>query len=767
MEVFISMLRKISRIVVFFCALALVTVGTALAAAPAGSLFAVPKTGIDGVERWGYMDGTGKVVIECMYAAAEPFDESGVAAVYDDAGRAALIDAQGKVLTGWQTAPQSIEYENGIAAFRYTDRTIFFTSSGVRIGEYPGAIGFPVNERVCVKTGEGKDARYGYVDLSGTSVIAPVYLEAGQFSGGRALVRDLQGNCHLIGTDGRELAALPAGADPATLTIYNDCVIILYNRADKYALYSVEDMRFATSYSYDEILPFHEDRAMARVGTDWGLLTVVGTEAVKPTYPYMSYMGDGLYAVRGVDAGASVIDHNGKEVYRTDTYAGGFQTFRYGISWHGTADGDVVFFNASGSLKKTVSGIETPEIVAETVAKVYKDGITQYINIYNGRTLYNNVRAYDLEGGIHVTTETYEKYLGMQEDGTEYGWYIEYPRLSGMKNEAVETRINDSIRAFFTAGPSGQSGRIALTATYGMSVEGGVLVVWASGVSDLGEAATIWDTSIGLDLNTGARYTAEKDLFNDKLLEVTGKLLPQSAPYYGSPRMDKDGVTFFRDYPATGTAQPYTESMHLTFDQLAEAINFDGACYRTLTGFKGTVYDDVPYSHWAFDYVAEVSSKGLMTGDERGFRPGSPILTSEVCASVARVLELPGGTMPGVDASKWYADELGAVYEAGLLDGFDVYWFNPDAVMTRADAMQLLANVLTYQGRAGTEMSANEVMSNISYFPDAERVPANRRRAAAICVRAGLVQGDENGLRPDDAFTRAEFAKIVLSIAEN
>ena len=104
------MLRKISRIVVFFCALALVTVGTALAAAPAGSLFAVPKTGIDGVERWGYMDGTGKVVIECMYAAAEPFDESGVAAVYDDAGRAALIDAQGKVLTGWQTAPQSIEY---------------------------------------------------------------------------------------------------------------------------------------------------------------------------------------------------------------------------------------------------------------------------------------------------------------------------------------------------------------------------------------------------------------------------------------------------------------------------------------------------------------------------------------------------------------------------------------------------------------------------------------------------------------------------------
>ena len=41
-----------------------------------------------------------------------------------------------------------------------------------------------------------------------------------------------------------------------------------------------------------------------------------------------------------------------------------------------------------------------------------------------------------------------------------------------------------------------------------------------------------------------------------------------------------------------------------------------------------------------------------------------------------------------------------------------------------------------------------------------------RRRAAAVCVRAGVVQGDENGLRPADAFTRAEFAKILLTIAD-
>ena len=70
---------------------ALLTVGSAWAAAPAGSLFAVPQTGIDGIERWGYMNESGKGVIECAYAAAEPFAASGVAAVYYSTGPPALF----------------------------------------------------------------------------------------------------------------------------------------------------------------------------------------------------------------------------------------------------------------------------------------------------------------------------------------------------------------------------------------------------------------------------------------------------------------------------------------------------------------------------------------------------------------------------------------------------------------------------------------------------------------------------------------------------
>ena len=761
------MFRKMSRTAVCICAVFLVCIGKALAAAPAGSLFAVPQTGMDGVERWGYMNENGKIVIDCIYSIAEPFDVSGVAVVYNSAGEAALIDADGENLTGWQRAPQSVEYENSVAAFRYLDRTIYFDANGSRIGEYPGAVGFPRDDRVCVRTGEGERARYGYVDIEGNSVIAPVYLEAGQFADGKALVRDLKNNCHLIGRDGKEVAALPSGTDPAVLKIYENGAIILRNQSGQYALYSVKEKRFLASYSYQEIKPFTDSRAMMRVGTNWGLLNPSGEEVLKPTYPYMSYLGSGLYAVRGVDTGAAVIDENGKVVYRTETYAGGFEKFRYGISWHGTENGDIVFFNANGGLQKTVHGIETPQIVASTVAKVQRDGRTQYMNIFSGRILYENIRKYKLEDGIEVTTEVYEKYLGMNPDGTECGWYIEYPKLSGMKDETVQTRINTTLRDFFTTGPSGQANsKTALTATYGLSVENQVLVVWANGVSDVGKAATVWNPSIGVDLHTGARYTVTPDLLNDKMYDVIIRLLPQAAPFYGSPRMDKDGVTFFRFYEAVGTAQPYTQSMHFTFDELAEAVNVDSACYRALTKFRGVVYPDVPYTHWAFPYIAEVGERGFMTGDGTGFRPNDPIRTAEVAVAVSRVLKLPEGEMPGVSADKWYAGELGAIFEAGLLTGFDVYWMNPEAVMTRADAIQLLANVLAYQKRDGGEMQPEEVMRHLARFPDAEEIPEDRRRAAAICVRAHLLQGDENGLRPADSFTRAEFSKILLSIVK-
>ena len=411
--------------------------------------------------------------------------------------------------------------------------------------------------------------------------IEPQYLAAGGFRDGRALVQTERGDYAVINTRGQVLRELPEGTTPTALDIYDDHIVILEMQG-KYALYSLDNMQFATSFSYDEILPFDRRAARCRVGNLWGLITASGSVVIEPTYPYLSYMGEGVYAARGTDPGAAAVSETGKVLYSTGTYVGGFQTFAHGYSWHGRLDGSVVFFNTIGTIAQPVSGADDPQVMTAKVARVTRDGVDSYIDIRSGQTIYSNDRSYDLGNGMELSAETYEKYLGMRRDGTEYGYHVEYPQLSGHSSEAVQAKINDKIRSFFVSGPSGEQER-SLDVTFGFSVEGRVLVVWANGVSGLDTSAVIWNDSIGLDLVTGDCYTAYDSLFHSGAAVVLSGLLPEGAPYYAYPRIDSEGVTFFRNHPAERGALPYAESVHLTFQELAGAVDFSGSCYRALT----------------------------------------------------------------------------------------------------------------------------------------------------------------------------------------
>ena len=51
----------------------------------------------EGVGRWGYVDGTGRLVIECRYADARSFDD-GLAAVQEPEGLWGYIDTAGRAV---------------------------------------------------------------------------------------------------------------------------------------------------------------------------------------------------------------------------------------------------------------------------------------------------------------------------------------------------------------------------------------------------------------------------------------------------------------------------------------------------------------------------------------------------------------------------------------------------------------------------------------------------------------------------------------------
>ncbi len=773
----------------------------AYAATPA-AVFPAPSTDEAGVTQWGYLDDEGGQVTSFIYTTASEFDDTGLAVVTNAAGQVSLIGQNGKRLTGWLDPPENISSDGVYKALDYGGFIDYYDNTGHLAGSIEGAVGFPGDGLVVTVDPDGL---YGYTALlpdqipepegaetgEGTSetdetvetpaepsdkdgepaeeapppdndpyAIAPQYQAAGAFRKGRALVQLNGGSYAVINTRGQVLKQLPEGAAPKSLDIYADTAVILEMQG-KYALYSLDTMQFATSFSYDDILPFDRNAARCRVDNLWGLLTPSGSVVLEPQYPYLSYMGEGVYAARGTDPGAAAVGETGGILYTTDTYVGGFQTFSHGLSWHGDLAGNVVFFNARGTAAKPMQGVDNPQVLTSTVARVTRDDADCYVDIYSGETLYSNTRSYDLPGGLRITSEVYEKYLGLRADGTEYGYHVEYPQLSGLGDEAVQAVINDTIRSFFVSGPYGTQDR-SLDATFGFSVEGDVLVVWANGVSGLDLSAVVWNDSIGLDLRTGAAYTVYDSLLPGSMLPALTKLVPGDPPYLESPRMDADGITFFRSYPAKNGAEPYAESVWLSYEELASVIDFDSACYRALSGFQGVIFSDVGYGHWAFDAIAEVARQGWMKGNTDGrFLPNGEMTMAEAVATVGRMLGLTGGVMPMVEPSAWYAGEAGGLYEAGLLEGFQEPWLLLPQPMPREDAMQLIANALLRQGA----QPAGDGAGLLAGFPDSPQLSPSRRAAAALCVQEGIVSGGGGGLRPGDVFTRAEFAQILQNFA--
>ena len=462
-----------------------------VSAAAAGTIFPAEYTDIDGVTRAGYLDEDGMTVLPFAYAQAGDFADCGLAAVENEQWQTAVIDRTGKIVIAYTDSPVSVDFSDTMVAYRYTDHSVYYATDGKRIGSYPGAVGFFEDGLLLCRNAQ--TGRYSFVKEDGTAAFAAEYAAAGAFSDGLALVRSLSGVYLVIDTDGATKATLDAGADPAYYTVYGGDTVVMTNGTNS-ALYSISKGEYLTDFLYKTISEFRDGAAMVRQINRWGLIGTNGKLLTAPTYYYLSYMGDGLYAARSEDGSASAVDANGNIAYRTMSYVGGFNELRYGLSWHGMADGSLIFFKKNGGYFASLKNAENPTLLSENVVRVTQDETTKYINLSTGRTLLAQAASFDLGSGITAKTVHYEKFMGYQSDGTEHGWDVCFPEISGLADAKVQKSINDDIRSFFLKGPSVTAEYEALEGTYGASVEGSVLVVWANCVSGRGAGSSVWNT---------------------------------------------------------------------------------------------------------------------------------------------------------------------------------------------------------------------------------------------------------------------------------
>ena len=413
------------------------------AAGAVGNIFPASRTDIDGVTRSGYLDEEGRAVLPFAYASAGEFAPCGLAAVEDEKWQTAVIDREGKLIVDYTESPVSVDFSDSMIAYRYADHSVYYTLSGTKLGSYPGAEGFFENGLLLCRNAQ--TGRYSFVKEDGTAAFAAEYAAAGAFSDGLALVRGLNGAYLVIDTTGATKATLDAGADPVYYTVYGGDTVVMTNGTNS-ALYSISKGEYLTDFLYKTISEFRDGAAMVRQINRWGLIGTNGKLLTAPAYYYLSYMGDGLYAARSEDGSASAVDANGNIAYRTMSYVGGFNELRYGLSWHGMADGSLIFFKKNGGYFASLKNAENPTLLSENVVRVTQDETTKYINLSTGRTLLAQAASFDLGSGITAKTVHYEKFMGYQSDGAEHGWNVDFPEISGLADAKVQKSINDDIR---------------------------------------------------------------------------------------------------------------------------------------------------------------------------------------------------------------------------------------------------------------------------------------------------------------------------------
>ncbi|MGE5704910.1 MAG: Ig-like domain-containing protein [Clostridia bacterium] len=116
------------------------------------------------------------------------------------------------------------------------------------------------------------------------------------------------------------------------------------------------------------------------------------------------------------------------------------------------------------------------------------------------------------------------------------------------------------------------------------------------------------------------------------------------------------------------------------------------------TSAAGSFFD-VADHNWAADAIKRANEAGLMNGYANGmFNPGGGITRAEMAAIVYKYLGLSGNGMPNnfsdVSADNWATPIIAAVSEAGLMSGYPDGTFQPQKILTRAEAVAIINRLL-------------------------------------------------------------------------
>lgn len=177
---------------------------------------------------------------------------------------------------------------------------------------------------------------------------------------------------------------------------------------------------------------------------------------------------------------------------------------------------------------------------------------------------------------------------------------------------------------------------------------------------------------------------------------------------------------------------------------------------------NGDFFLDVPTSHWAYQYIKEMTNRGILSGyNENEFGPEDNITRAQFAAIMCRAASLDTDNVSAtsyvdVAPSDWFAQyvETAKYYLSGYIsDGKKYYKPNENAV--REDIAVALVKL---KGYSTTDYNEEELKAK---FTDWQSISQDARKYIYSAIKNSLISGyEDNTFRGQASITRAEAATL-------
>ncbi|MBF4693092.1 fibronectin type III domain-containing protein [Fusibacter ferrireducens] len=232
---------------------------------------------------------------------------------------------------------------------------------------------------------------------------------------------------------------------------------------------------------------------------------------------------------------------------------------------------------------------------------------------------------------------------------------------------------------------------------------------------------------------------------------------------------DSRQITTAIVYEDDGTYRSVPTEVKLQDGQYVAKINSLTNSQYTLI-WNPVTFDDM-VNHWAKATVNELGSRLVVSGiGNKKYAPDDTVTRAEYITALVKGLGLPIQTktvhFTDVSIDKWYNPYIFAADDFGIMD----HWasentLKPNTAITRSEAAQLISNAFQWT-TLDPSLTESEIVALLSGYDDYALMPANERKAVALCVKYNIIVGRYNAIAPQDQMTRAEMATMILKFLQ-